>query len=586
MRSPFTLSSRFLAATALAISAAVVFPTAIANHRNEEPQATSAKAAEKKPKTLIPIKLPQIDQEAPLRDEKFGKLRTLILEESVRSDLTAEKLNKAAKDGIITEAKQARVREVLQKAIAQGLAKRSVLYYASPDLSLENLQEAIKDKDAKPGIIDFVKNELAKLPSKAFTRQDYVEFALKGMFRSVTPHDDYFNAKETAKMMESMSSSFVGIGVNLDTSEGKLKVERPIPGGPAEKAGILKGDILIGAGDVSFDSLSLEDAIEKHLRGEDGSFVTVKVQRGDTQIEVPLVRAAIKQPGVEYTMLEDGIAHFHIKSFSNEISQELRDKVAEAKADALLDPTLKARGGLRGIILNFMYDPGGSLREARQMADDFIDKDGFVVTTEGRDLSHNEIYKSTKGDILDGLPIVVLVNEQSASASEIVPNALQDHDRAIVMGTPTFGKGTVQIYRSHPDGTSSKITISQFVRPSGTSNQLVGTIPDILIDTKNAEFEALRKNMSTERDLPNALPNERGMAEQKGRTKAVCSPANPGAVVPEAEREKGLYNKDGMLNVFLACARDYILKQENPNYASTRTTTVPYSVPAAPQPNS
>ncbi len=585
MRSPFTLSSRFLAATALAISAAVGLPTALAND-NPEPLAKSAKAGENKRKTLIPIKLPQMNQEAPLQDKKFINLRSLILGESVRSDLTVEKLNKAAKDGIISEAKEARVREVLLKAVAQGLAKRSVLYYADADLSIEDLEEAIDDKDAKPGIIEFVKKELAKAPAKAFTSQDVVEFALKGMFRSLSPHDDYFNAKETAKMKESMSSSFVGIGVNLDTSDGKLKVSAPIPGGPADKAGILKDDILIGADGVSFDSIPLEDAIDKHLRGASGSSVRVQIQRGDTKIEVPLVRAAIKQPGVEYTMLEGGVAHFHIKSFSNNISQELRDKVAEAKADALLDPALAARGGMRGIILNFMYDPGGSLDEARQMADDFIDKEGFVVTTEGRDVSHNEIYKSEKGDILDGLPIVVLVNEQSASASEIVPNALQDHERAVVMGTPTFGKGTVQVYRSHPDGTSSKITISQFVRPSGTSNQLVGTIPDILIDTKNPEFEAARKKMRTERDMPGALPNERGMAEQRGRTKAVCAPTNPGAVVPEAQREKGLYNKDGLLNIYLACARDYILKQDNPGYAPSRTTTVPYTVPAVPQPNS
>ncbi len=585
MRSPFKLSSRFLAATALAFSAAVAMPSAIAND-NAEILAKSAKTAKNKSKTLIPIKLPQIDQEAPLRDAKFIGLRSIILEESVRSDLTVDKLNKAAKDGIIAEAKEARVREALQKAIAQGLAKRSVLYYATNDLSLEDLQEAINDKDAKPGIIDFVKKELAKAPSKPLTSKDIVEFALKGMFSSLTPHDQYFNAKEATQMNEAMSSSFVGIGVNLDTADGKLKVERPIPGGPAEKAGILKGDILIGTDKASFDNIPLEEAIEKHLRGEEGTAVKIKVQRGDTQIEIPLVRAAIKQPGVDYTMLESGIAHFHIKSFSSNISQELREKVAEAKADAMLDPVLAARGGLRGVILNFMNDPGGSLNEARQMADDFIDKEGFVVTTEGRDVAHNEIYRSAKGDILNGLPIVVLVNEGSASASEIVPNALQDHERAIVMGTPTFGKGTVQIFRSHQDGTASKITISQFVRPSGTSNQLVGTIPDILIDTKNPEYEEARKKARTERDLPNALQNERGMAEQRGRTKAVCAPANPDAVVPEAEREKGLYNKEGVLNVFLACARDYILKQENPGYAPSRTTTVPYSVPVLPQPNS
>ncbi len=585
MRSPFTLSSRFLAASALAISSSMALPSAIAND-NPEPLAKSAKAADNKRKTLIPIKLPPIDQDAPLQDKKFLALRKAILEESVRADLTPEKLNKAAKEGLISEVKKARVQEVLQKAISQGLAKRSVMYYARQELSLEALQEAISDKDAKPGIIEFVKKELAKLPAKTYTTKDYVEFALKGMFRSITPHDDYFNTKETSQMKEAMSSSFVGIGVNLDLTEGKIKVERPIPGGPAEKAGILKDDIITGADAISFDSITPEDAIEKHLRGEEGSSVRLKIQRGGTPIEISLVRAAIKQPGVEYTMLEDGIAHFHIKSFSSNISQELRDKVAEAKADASLDPALSARGGLRGIILNFMNDPGGSLDEARQMADDFIDKEGFIVTTEGRDISHNEIYKSDKGDILNGLPIVVLVNEGSASASEIVPNALQDHERAVVMGTPTFGKGTVQVFRSYPDGTASKITISQFVRPSGTSNQLVGTIPDILIDTKNADYEAYRKKARTERDLPNALPNERGFAEQKGRTKAVCSPVSPGVKVAEAEREKGLYHSDGMLNIFLACARDYILKQDNPGYAPSRTITVPYTAPGTPRPNS
>ena len=585
MRSPFKLSSRFLAATALAVGATFALPVATAND-NPQPQAKAAKAAESKRKTLIPINLPQIDNEAPLHARKFIELRTVILAVSVRGDLTEQKLNQAAKDGITSVMKEMRVREVLLKAVEQGLAKRSVLYYTDADISVEDLQKAITDEDAKPGIIEFVKNELAQAPTKEFTNDDYIEFALKGMFRSLSPHDNYLNAKETQKMQESLSSSFVGIGVHLDTSEGKLKVADPIPGGPAHKAGILKGDILIGTSSTNFDSISVEDAIEKHLRGEEGSSVRVKVQRGDTQIEVPLIRAAVKMPGVEYTMLESGIAHFHIKSFSSNISQELRDKIAEAKADAQLDPALAARGGLRGVILNFMYDPGGSLNEARQMADDFIDKDGFVVTTEGRDVEHNEIYKSSPGDILNGLPIVVLVNEQSASASEIVPNALQDHNRAVVMGTPTFGKGTVQIVMPHGDGTSSKITISQFVRPSGTSNQLVGTIPDILIDTKDAEFEASRKNMLTERDMPGALPNDRGMAEQRGRTKAVCSPANPGAVVPEAQREKGLYNKDGVLNIFLACARDYILKQENPGYAPSRTTTVPYTVPPLPQPNS
>lgn len=591
MHSPFKLSPGFFAATALLASTSLAQAPAFAND-DTDPLAKAAATIPVKAKTVLPVNMPVFDSEAPLQAPKFVALRNQLLEMSVRTDLTEEKLHEAARKGIARHIKEQLVHEALLKAFRQGLAKHDILEYTHPALTAERLQEAVDRKIAQPGIVEFVRAELAKPPEKAFTNDDYVDYALKGMFQSVSPHDNYFNESETREMTKSMTSSFTGIGITLEMVDDKLKISGLIPGGPAEKAGLQKDDVILGTDSISFAGMSYEEVLENHLRGEEGASITLKVQRGGTLIDIPLVRAVIKEHDVTYKVLDGGVAYFHVKRFSENIAQELREKIAEAKAAAMLDPVLAVDGGLKGAILDFRGNSGGHLNQARQMADDFIDKDGFVVTTEGRDIAHNEILRSTKGDILNGLPLVVLVDASSASASELVPNALQDHGRAIVMGTPTYGKGTVQRLEWRKDGTSMKITIAQFHRPSGTSNQLVGTVPDIGIDTKDAEYERFLRNLPTERSFPHALKNDHGIEAQKNRTKSVCAPANPGAIVPEAEHKKGLFSIKGKLNVFAACARDYILKQNNPGYMPTLTTTQPYSVPeplstiTVPTPNS
>lgn len=587
MLSSSKLSARFLLATAITASAAMLNATPAAESPAPTSSGTPANQNVKTgpgttAKTVIAIPLPAINNAAILKAGKFIELRQVLLENSLRTDLTVAGLNKAAVENLPAAIRKARIAEVLLDAVKTKKAEPGILSLVDDEITVEDLQKALEESKSKPEAFEYIKAELTK-PAKPLTSGEQLDYALEAMFSSVTPHDDYMPAKQADRMNDAMSANFVGIGVQLSTEDGQLKVLEVFPNSPAAKAGVKAGDILTKADDTDLTQMDPSDAIDKHLRGVAGSKFKLTLQRDQQTLTLPIKRAAVQQKSVEYTMLEGGIAHFHIKHFNDGVSQQLRDRIAEAKADARLDPVLAARGGLKGVILNFMYDPGGSLPEARQMADDFIDKEGFVVTTEGRDISHNEILRSTKGDILNGLPMVVLVNERSASASELVPNALQDHGRAIVMGTPTYGKGTVQVYQRLDDGTSIKYTIAQFIRPSGASNQLVGTIPDIQIDTKNPEYEAARLKTKTERSYPNAIRNDHGQTEQANRTKKVCSPANDhDYVAPEAARLKGLFNQEGKLNPFLACARDYLLQQADASYVPTLTVTKPYTRPATP----
>ncbi|HEY0901213.1 MAG TPA: S41 family peptidase [Micavibrio sp.] len=590
MRSSLRLSARFMIATAIATGAALMNQNGLANDNAKPPTPTPTTANANKPaKTLIPVPVAAFNKTQILNTPKFQELRKILIDESVRTDLTIKDLNKVAIDDMPKIMRRERVAEVLKEAVKTKLAKPNIMALTSHEISEDDLKKAVEAGVAQPGIVAFVKAELAK-PAKPLSAREQVDYALMAMYSSVTPHDGYMPPKKAQEWLEALSATFVGIGVELNINDGKLLITEPIANGPASKVGIKAGDIIIGIDNIDLTKLDPEEAIEKHLRGVEGSKATLKILRDNAPLSFDITRNPVKQRLVEYTMLDGGIAHFQVKHFGKGVAQELRERIAEAKADAKIDPVLSAKGGLKGVVLNFMYNPGGDLYEARQMADDFIDKEGFVVSTEGRDLAHNEILRSKEGDVLNGLPMVVLVNERSASASELVPNALQDHGRAIVMGTPTFGKGTVQTVRSGPDGSAIKITIAQFIRPSGTSNQLVGTIPDIMVDTKDAEYEEQRKNARTERSLPNALKNERGQAEQAARTKFMCAPVSPDAVVPESGRLKGIFNKEGKMNPYVACARDYLLKKADATYASPYTVTTPYQAPvapaAAPRPNS
>ena len=467
--------------------------------------------------------VPTVNYDAIFNSEKFKFLQDYILEESVRPNLTDEFLRNGAKAGI--------------------------------------------------------KKYLETLPAGETSTPEGLETAaLKGMFDTLTPHDSYFTKKESTAMSERMASSFVGLGININPQDKQIKVIAPIPGGPAARVGIKTGDIVKEVNGIALDGLEQDDAI-KIMRGESGSRATVKVLRDGAMIEFDIIRAAIKQTKVHYAMLQGGIAHIHVAEFAENVSTDVKYAIARAKADAQLDHAQKAKGGLKGIILDFTSNGGGLITESNIMSDDFLDKKGPIVTQQGRTAEHTERHASTFGDIIKDMNMVVLVNEESASASEIVAGALQDHDRATIIGRTTFGKGTVQSVRVLSDGTMSKITTGIFKRPSGTSNQWIGVVPDILVNTRSTAYEKYMTDVKTERSLPNSLPNLHGIDAQKDKTKFICSPLQDNTKISEGETDKNVFFQNGQLageiNPFVACARDYLLQKADPAYVSRFTATLP-----------
>ena len=522
------ISKRFLMATALAMATASSSFYAAANDTEPLPDVPKVTAKAKQDAAKPKRALYPIDYAAIYKTKEFKEVEAFLLEQSVVSGLTSEKLRAAA----------------------------------------------------RKGIEQYVTEEMPAKQKKATDRQ-LVVAALKGMASSLTPHDGFMDAEESKEFRQQMDGSFIGIGVELDTrDESKIKVRRPIPGGPSEKAGIKADDIILEVDGKSLKGLSVEDSIKK-MRGEPDSRVNIKVQRGDQTLSFDLIRKPIRQENVSYNMLEGGVAHFHIRSFTGGAHFDLKHKLAAAKAEAMTNPAVVASGGLKGIILDFRYNPGGRIDDSNNIVDDYLDKEGLVVEQQGRNEDNSERHTSNIVDISRGLPMVVLVNEGSASASEIVAGALQDHKRAVIMGHDTFGKGTVQVVRPMAGGTI-KTTIAIFRRPSGNSNQWVGVKPDIAVDTLDAKYEKyVHEKAITERKLPNSLPNTRGAEAQKNVTKQVCSPIRAEMKLTEGETDKSLFNSKGNIDPFLACARDQVLKMVNPSYQPRLTKTVP-----VPRPNS
>lgn len=519
----FKLSRRFVAAAALAFSASGILPTIAAEPPANDTRATATTTAPAKARLAF-------DNNLILNSEKFQYIEKLLLDTTVRNGITSEKLRAAAVEGI--------------------------------------------------------NKYLDELP--AGERPDATDLetaALQKMLSSLSPHDKYFDQKQAKAFADSLSGSFAGVGVQMDPKAHEthkhFKIEKTLANSPAERAGIKAGDIIKevkGADSPQWkklDGLAFEEGMGL-IGGVAGSKIDLKILRDGNLIDFSVTRAAIKQEVVNYKMLEGGVAHIYVGTFTSNVTADVRKAVAQAKADARLDPVIAANGGLKGVILNLTNDPGGSLVESVKMVDDFLDKEGPVVTQQGRLPEFTDRHAATHGDIINGLPMVVLINEMSASASEIVAAALQDHKRAVIIGRDTFGKGTVQTVQPLPDGSIVKNTIAIFKRPSGHSNQWVGVKPDILVETLNADYEKMSAEVTTERSLPNSIRNDKGFEAERDKTKFVCSPVRRDIKIEEAGSDRNIFNEHaGMLNPFIACARDFILKQENPAYTPKFTNTVP-----------
>jgi len=336
-----------------------------------------------------------------------------------------------------------------------------------------------------------------------------LEEAIQGMLNGLDPHSSYLNEEEYRELRVGTSGEFGGVGIEVGMEDGFLKVISPIDDTPAARAGIKAGDTIIKLDDKTVKGMALDDAV-KLMRGKPGTKIELTITREGREkpITVTLERAVIKVASVKGRVLEPGYLYVRLSQFQTHTAEDLVKTVSR----------LKGQGPVRGLILDLRNNPGGVLNAAVAVSDAFLDN-GLIVYTEGRVKDSQLRFQAAPDDVLDGAPMVVLVNGGSASASEIVAGALQDHKRAVVMGRQTFGKGSVQTIIPINERTALKLTTARYFTPKGRSIQADGIKPDIeLADVKVAKGGDGGAKLR-ESDLGGHLANPNGSSPVKGDRK-------------------------------------------------------------------
>lgn len=346
------------------------------------------------------------------------------------------------------------------------------------------------------------------------TDQDLIEAAINGMLTSLDPHSGYLPDDNFKKMQVQTTGRFGGLGIEVTMENGFVKVVSPIDDTPAAKAGLQPEDLIVTVDDISLVGLTLAEAVEK-LRGPVGSEIRIMVQRAqDEPFEVTIIRDEIKIKSVR-SRLYDTIGYVRITTFSEQTTPGLMN--------AIDDLNTETNGNLSGIVLDLRNNPGGLLNEAIKVSDAFLEK-GEIVSTRGRNDNDIQHAYARPGDITRGLPIVILINSGSASASEIVAGALKDHRRAILMGTRSFGKGSVQTIVPLPGHGAMRLTTARYFTPSGVSIQSRGIEPDI--EVVLARIEKVEGGPVREEDLRGALDNGKTDSKAEKAGEAEEDPAD------------------------------------------------------------
>ncbi len=341
-----------------------------------------------------------------------------------------------------------------------------------------------------------------------------IEAAINGMLTSLDPHSSYLDAESFNYMNEQTKGKFGGLGIEVTMDNGLVKVVSPIDDTPAAKAGIKAGDYITHINGETVVGMSLNDAVSK-MRGKIGEKVKLSIRRVNSKpIELTIKRQEIKIQSVKSEIKDDSIAYIRISSFTEDVDDTVSKAITDAKK--------KLKNKLLGIVIDVRNNPGGLLDQAVDVSDLFLEK-GEIVSTRSRNESDTVKFMANEGDVAKGLPIVVMINEGSASASEILAGALQDHHRAIILGEKSFGKGSVQTVIPLRDYGAMRLTTARYYTPSGRSIQAKGIEPDIEVKpAKVEELESYALNIS-EADLNNALKNDSDVSndseQKKGKSK-------------------------------------------------------------------
>jgi len=336
--------------------------------------------------------------------------------------------------------------------------------------------------------------------------RDAIENAIQGMLSSLDPHSSYLNQRSFRDMQTQTRGEFGGLGIEVTQEGGYIKVISPIDETPAARAGVKPGDFITHLNGTSVQGLTLQEAVEQ-MRGQRGTQIklTIRRQGAERPLELTLTRDVIRPQVVRFRLEEGNLGYVRITSFNEQTEAGLRRALQQLKQ--------QAQGGLKGLVLDLRNNPGGLLDQAVQVTDDFLTQ-GEIVSTRARRQEDAQRWNAKPGDIADGLPIVVLINSGSASASEIVAGALQDHRRAVVLGVKSFGKGSVQTVMPIPGNGAIRLTTARYYTPSGRSIQGTGIEPDIEVLTTREETRAGQPQRDREADLRRSLRND-GQAETR-----------------------------------------------------------------------
>ena len=330
------------------------------------------------------------------------------------------------------------------------------------------------------------------------TDETLIESAINGMLTALDPHSGYLDAKKYRDMQVQTKGEFGGLGIEVTMEDGLVKVVSPIDDTPAHRAGIQAGDVITHINSEPVLGMSLAEAVER-MRGPVDTSIALTLRRPgrDEPLDVSMARAVITISPVRWRA-EGDIGYLRVTAFNEQTEANLRTAIEDLQSE--LGPSIK------GVVLDLRNNPGGLLEQAVAVADVFLDR-GEIVSTRGRRSDSIQRFNARRGDLIEGRPIVVLINGGSASASEIVAGALQDHDRAIVMGTQSFGKGSVQTIMPLPGHGAIRLTTARYYTPAGTSIQAKGILPDI--EVQQSRVEVIDQGVSRrEADLRGRLEND------------------------------------------------------------------------------
>ena len=389
------------------------------------------------------------------------------------------------------------MREKINKIILSLLFSSIILILTETQAASKN-KETYEYLDLFGQIFDRVRSKYVDEVSD----EELIEKAIDGMLTGLDPHSGYMNEELWEEMQMDTRGKFGGLGIEITMEDGFVKVISPIEDTPAYEAGVLAGDLIVQINDTPVFGLTINEAVDL-MRGDKGEPIRITISRnGDEPFELEIIRDIIKIQSVKYEIIDE-VGYLRITSFTEQTESGLIKSIKEIKN--------KMENKQLGFILDVRSNPGGLLTQSVRVSDIFLER-GEIVSTRGRNKNNIDRYRAKKGDLIDGLPLVVLINGGSASASEIVAGALQDHKRGIIIGTKSFGKGSVQTIIPFKKSSSNNITsgirltTARYYTPSGESIQGKGIKPDIIIE--QGTFESKEYDRLSESDLKDSLDKE------------------------------------------------------------------------------